>query len=87
MALEMNQIVTLKTLITFVKPKPPLIVKPYLTKNSILYSRANHIEVKHHFTRDYVEKGECILEFVTSSNKLADIFTKPLLKKLLFRII
>jgi len=28
-----------------------------LSKNSILHSRAKHIEIKHHFIRDYVQKG------------------------------
>jgi len=28
-----------------------------LSKNPILHSRAKHIEVKHHFIRNYVQKG------------------------------
>jgi len=28
-----------------------------LSKNPILHSRAKHIEIKHHFIRDYVQKG------------------------------
>jgi len=27
-----------------------------LSKNPILYSRAKHIEIKHHFIKDYVQK-------------------------------
>jgi len=28
-----------------------------LSKNPILHLRAKHIEIKHHFIRDYVQKG------------------------------
>jgi len=28
-----------------------------LSKNPILHSRAKRIEIKHHFIRDYVQKG------------------------------
>ena len=28
-----------------------------ISKNPILYYRAKHIEIKHHFIRDYVQKG------------------------------
>ena len=35
-------------------------------------------ESRHHFLRDHVLKGDCVLEFVDTKNQLADIFTKPL---------
>lgn len=49
-----------------------------LTKNPVLHSRTKHIEIRHHFLRDHVEKGVVIFEHVESKNQLADIFTKPL---------
>ncbi|RCU36414.1 hypothetical protein DVA76_18100, partial [Acinetobacter baumannii] len=49
-----------------------------LTKNPILHSRTKHIEIRHHFIRDHVAKGDIKLEFVNTQNQLADIFTKPL---------
>ncbi|PKA55642.1 Retrovirus-related Pol polyprotein from transposon TNT 1-94 [Apostasia shenzhenica] len=49
-----------------------------LTKNPIHHSRTKHIEIRHHFIRDYVEKGDISLEYVPTSLQLADIFTKPL---------
>ncbi|CAL0324679.1 unnamed protein product [Lupinus luteus] len=49
-----------------------------ISKNPVLHSRTKHIEIRHHFLRDHVQKGDCVLEFVETSKQLADIFTKPL---------
>ncbi|KAK2993369.1 hypothetical protein RJ640_008970 [Escallonia rubra] len=49
-----------------------------LTKNPIQHSRTKHIEIKHHFIRDHVQKGDIVLDFVDTNHQLADIFTKPL---------
>jgi len=57
-----------------------------LSKNPIQHSRTKHIEIRHHFIRDHVLKGDCVLEFVESSKQLADIFTKPLQKETFYFI-
>lgn len=44
----------------------------------MLHSRTKHIETRHHFLRDHVEKGDLIFEHVDSKNQLVDIFTKAL---------
>ena len=49
-----------------------------LTKNPIQHSRTKQIEIRHHFIRDHVQKGDIVLESVDILNQLADIFTKPL---------
>ena len=49
-----------------------------ISKNPVQHSRTKHIEIKHHFLRDYAQKGEITLEFVSTKDQLADIFTKPL---------
>ena len=49
-----------------------------LSKNPILHSRAKHIEIKHHFLRDYVQKGVLDIQFIDTEHQWADIFTKPL---------
>ena len=41
-------------------------------------SRSKHIEVRHHFIRDHVEKIDIALKFIQTEFQLADIFTKPL---------
>ena len=42
------------------------------------HSRTKHIEIRHHFLRDHAQKGDIILEFVSTKDQLANIFTKPL---------
>jgi len=49
-----------------------------LSKNTILYSRAKHIDIKHHFIRDYVQKGILDIQFIDTKHQWVDIFTKPL---------
>ena len=48
------------------------------SNNPIQQSRTKHIEIRHHFLRDHVLKGDIELEFVLTNRQLADIFTKPL---------
>jgi len=57
-----------------------------LSKNPVQHSRTKHIEIRHHFLRNHVQKGDCVLEFVDTKNQLADIFTKPLPKETFFAI-
>jgi len=49
-----------------------------LSKNPILHFRAKHIEIKHHFIRDYVQKGILDIQFIDTEHQWADIFTKSL---------
>jgi hypothetical protein len=44
----------------------------------VLHSRIKHIEVRCHFLRDNVEKGNIDLIHVPTKKQLADILTKPL---------
>lgn len=57
-----------------------------LTKNPIQHSRTKHIEIRHHFIRDHVQNGDCVLEHVGTTKQLADILTKPLNKESFFYI-
>jgi len=49
-----------------------------LSKNPILHSRAKHIEIKHHFIRDYVQKGVLDIQFIDIDHQWTGIFTKAL---------
>ncbi|GKF87131.1 hypothetical protein Tco_0258008, partial [Tanacetum coccineum] len=46
--------------------------------NNVQYSRSKHIDIRHHFIREQVEKGGVELYFVRTKYQLADIFTKAL---------
>ncbi|GKB93305.1 hypothetical protein Tco_0979442 [Tanacetum coccineum] len=49
-----------------------------LSKNPVLHSRTKHIEIRHHFLRDNVQKRNISIEKVSSEDNIADILTKPL---------
>jgi len=57
-----------------------------LSKNPVNHSRTKHIDIRHHFLRDNIEKGNISLEYVQTDNQLADIFTKPLLESNFIRL-
>ena len=42
------------------------------------HSRTKHIEIRHHFVHDHVEKGSIEMEHCRTENQVADIFTKAL---------
>nr|GEV38392.1 retrovirus-related Pol polyprotein from transposon TNT 1-94 [Tanacetum cinerariifolium] len=46
--------------------------------SSSMHSRSKHIDIRHYFIREHVEKGVVELFFVTTDYQLADIFTKAL---------
>jgi len=49
-----------------------------LIKNPIQHSKTKHIEIRHHFVRDHVQKGDCEIQFVKIEHQLVDLLTKPL---------
>ncbi|GJZ66621.1 retrovirus-related pol polyprotein from transposon TNT 1-94 [Tanacetum coccineum] len=52
-----------------------------LSKNPVQHSRTKHIEIRHHFLRDNVQKEHISIEKVSSVHNIADILTKPLKRK------
>jgi hypothetical protein len=42
------------------------------------HSRTKHIDIRHHFLRDHVIKGDIMISHVRTNEQLTDIFTKPL---------
>ncbi|GJQ93944.1 retrovirus-related pol polyprotein from transposon TNT 1-94 [Tanacetum coccineum] len=46
--------------------------------NNVQHSRSMHIDIRHHFIREQVEKGVVKLYFMTTDYQLADILTKAL---------
>ncbi|GJX10540.1 retrovirus-related pol polyprotein from transposon TNT 1-94 [Tanacetum coccineum] len=45
---------------------------------AILHSRTKHIDIRYHFIRDHILKGDIELHFIPTQYQLVDIFTKPL---------
>ena len=49
-----------------------------ISKNPVQHSRTKHIDIRHHFIRELVEDGIVCLDFISTQDQKADIFTKPL---------
>ena len=49
-----------------------------LAKNPVQHTRTKHIDIRHHFIRDHVQKKDVKVQFVPTHHQLVDIFTKPL---------
>ncbi|GJT22454.1 retrovirus-related pol polyprotein from transposon TNT 1-94 [Tanacetum coccineum] len=48
------------------------------SNNPVLHSRTKHIDIRYHFIRDHILKGDIELHFIPTEYQLAGIFTKPL---------
>ena len=46
--------------------------------NPMQHSRTKHIEIRNHFIRDHVARGNIVIDHVPTKDQLADIFTQPL---------
>jgi hypothetical protein len=57
-----------------------------MADNPVEHSRTKHIDIWHHFLRDYQQKGDVEVFYVSIEIQLADIFTKPLDKKTFWRL-
>nr|GEY01707.1 zinc finger, CCHC-type [Tanacetum cinerariifolium] len=49
-----------------------------LSKNPMQHSRTKHIEIRHRFLQDNVQKGNISIKKVSSEDNIANILTKPL---------
>ena len=47
-------------------------------KNPVFHARIKHFDMRHHFIRDIVSKGDLSVEYIPGDENPADIFTKSL---------
>ncbi|XP_035842850.1 uncharacterized mitochondrial protein AtMg00810-like [Helianthus annuus] len=50
----------------------------YLSANPVFHARTKHVEVDYHFVREKVARGQLSVQFITTDDQIADVFTKPL---------
>ncbi|KAD3067191.1 hypothetical protein E3N88_35071 [Mikania micrantha] len=50
----------------------------YLSVNPVFHARTKHVEVDFHFVREKVAQGQLSVQFISTNDQIADIFTKPL---------
>ncbi|KAJ9547788.1 hypothetical protein OSB04_020331 [Centaurea solstitialis] len=58
-----------------------------IMENLIQHSRTKHIDIRYHFIKDHVKKGNIDLYFVESERQLADLFTKSFDEKCRFYLL
>ncbi|GJZ40890.1 hypothetical protein Tco_0587776 [Tanacetum coccineum] len=51
-----------------------------ISNNPVLHSRTKHIDIRYHFIKDHILKGDIELHFIPTQYQLADIFTKLLVE-------
>ncbi|XP_074377137.1 secreted RxLR effector protein 161-like [Apium graveolens] len=49
-----------------------------LAKNSVFHGRSKHIDIRYHFIRECIERGEIIVKHVSTEFQRADVLTKSL---------
>ena len=50
----------------------------YLAANPVYHARTKHIEIDYHFVREKIASKQLLLQFVSTRDQIADIFTKSL---------
>ena len=47
-----------------------------LAKNPVFHGRSKHIDIRYHFIRECIERGEIIVKHITTDNQRADSLTE-----------
>jgi hypothetical protein len=51
-----------------------------LFENSVFHDKSKHIEINYHYIRDMVQRKAIHMQYLSTHEQIADIFTKPLAK-------
>ena len=81
-----QQALWLRNLISEISNKEPTAITLFvdnnsaiaLMKNPVFHGRSKHIDIKYHFIRECVERGEIIVKRVGTNEQKADALTKAL---------
>ena len=57
-----------------------------ISKNDVNHNRTKHIDIKHHFVRDAVKTEQVKIEWISTSEQVADVLTKALDKNQFARL-
>ena len=49
-----------------------------MSKNLVFHDKSKHIEIKYHYIKDMVQRGEVKLMYVVTEKHISDVLTKPL---------
>lgn len=49
-----------------------------LARNPVFHGRSKHIDVRYHFIRECVEKGDIVIKYVCTDDQRADVLTKAM---------
>jgi hypothetical protein len=51
-----------------------------LSENPVFHDRSKHIEIKHYIFRDKVQRGEVVLQYISTDEQITYILVNPLSK-------
>ena len=49
-----------------------------MLENTVFHDKSKHIEIKYHYIRDTMYRGEVKLDYVVTDEQIVDVLTKPL---------
>ena len=52
-----------------------------VVKDPVRNQRTKHIDIKYHFVRSEIKNGGIAMNYITSEENVADVFTKPVTKR------